>query len=323
MTAESLSTTLLLPPRTPRPAPLPVIILHGGAFMLGHSRMNSMLQIQDCLERGWIVVAPNHRLCPQVNVIEGPISDCRDLLRFVQDGKLEQHLPSGWSVDQDRIVAMGTSAGGHLSYSLTFPPEKLGLDPETAPRPPLAILDFYGPKLFSDHSWRTPLEGMKVPPLLPGLEEEVFAEKPVAIKGGPSLEGQRGGPGSSSTVPTGEQKPNARLAWALNKVKNGKVLEVLLPEGTRDPSLYDAIDPIANITPSHPPTCIVHGNKDFMVPYHLSTKMYEELEKGGIECAFVEVEDEGHTFCGAMEKGSKTWNKQREGFDWLEKIVSR
>lgn len=91
--------------------------------MLGHSRMVSKDQIRDCLDRGWIVVVPNHRLCPQVNILEGPIQDCRDLLRWIYDGHLDAVLAgkedtAKFSCDLDRVIAFGTSSGGTIALSL-------------------------------------------------------------------------------------------------------------------------------------------------------------------------------------------------------------
>lgn len=91
--------------------------------MLGFSGMVNRDQIQDCLDRGWIVLAPDHRLCPQVNLLEGPMQDIRDLLEWVQNGSLERAIKQTikaeqYDVDPDRIVAFGTSSGGHLALSL-------------------------------------------------------------------------------------------------------------------------------------------------------------------------------------------------------------
>lgn len=97
-----------------------VIDIHGGAFMLGHSKMVSMPQVNDCLERGWIVIVPNHRLCPGVNLLEGPMQDIRDLLAWVYDGHLDVVLAEQGPhrVDMENVAAFGTSSGGHLALSL-------------------------------------------------------------------------------------------------------------------------------------------------------------------------------------------------------------
>ncbi|KAI1694095.1 hypothetical protein Ddc_22353 [Ditylenchus destructor] len=50
-----------------------LINIHGGAFIVGSARMVNQDQIEHCLERGWIMVVPNHRLCPGVDLLEGPL----------------------------------------------------------------------------------------------------------------------------------------------------------------------------------------------------------------------------------------------------------
>ena len=112
--------TLALHPTELQIPTITVINIHGGAFMLGHSRMVSMPQITDCLERGWIVLVPNHRLCPGVDLLEGPMQDIRDLLAWVYDGHLDAVLQEQgpYSADLDNVAAFGTSSGGHLAMSL-------------------------------------------------------------------------------------------------------------------------------------------------------------------------------------------------------------
>lgn len=90
--------------------------------MLGSSKMINKDQVNDCLQRGWIVVAPNHRLCPGVNLIEGPVQDSRDLLAWVYDGGLQaaisSHASTKYIVDVDHVFAFGASSGGTLSLCL-------------------------------------------------------------------------------------------------------------------------------------------------------------------------------------------------------------
>ena len=94
--------------------------------MLGDSRMISMPQVADCLQRGWIVVAPNHRLCPQLDIRDGPLTDIRDCLAWVYaggggGGGLGGFLESNsgnYRVDAQRVMAFGTSSGGMLALGL-------------------------------------------------------------------------------------------------------------------------------------------------------------------------------------------------------------
>ena len=92
--------------------------------MLGSSKMVNQDQIQDCLYRGWVVVTPNHRLCPQVTLPEGPMQDCRDLLAWIYKGGLEHCISATeqqpLQLDLDHVFAFGTSSGGTLALSLVI-----------------------------------------------------------------------------------------------------------------------------------------------------------------------------------------------------------
>ncbi|KAI1498588.1 Alpha/Beta hydrolase protein [Biscogniauxia marginata] len=304
---QEIDTDVYVPPpaTVKEHARCPVIIdIHGGAFMLGSSKMVNEDQINDCLGRNWIVVVPNHRLCPQVNLLEGPMQDCRDLLSWIYEGKLGDFISDStgtlYPVDLDHVFAFGTSSGGTLALSLGF-----GVTRKVA-----GIFDMYGPCNFSNRFWTTTLQHLaaKIPP---GLSEQflnqVFDEDPVPIIGGVSLEGQQAG------APNFE---DPRQAYALTQIANGKVFDAVFPS-----KAWDQVDPIKNITPSFPPTFIVHGIEDQMVPLDLSKDLYTALSQHGVKCGLLEIPEEGHTFAARMQVGSRTWNLQKKGFDFLESLL--
>lgn len=91
--------------------------------MLGSADMCSKDQIADCLDRGWIVLALEHRLCPQIDMLEGPMQDCRDALAWVYNGGFDMELAknestAAYKADLDQVVAWGTSSGGHLALAM-------------------------------------------------------------------------------------------------------------------------------------------------------------------------------------------------------------
>ncbi|AEO63827.1 uncharacterized protein THITE_2042893 [Thermothielavioides terrestris NRRL 8126] len=283
-----------------------VIDIHGGAFMLGSSAIVNKDQIQDCLNRGWIVLAPNHRLCPQVDLLEGPVRDCRDLLAWVYDGGLQSAVASktaiSYPLDLDHVFAFGTSSGGTLALCLGF----------GVPRPVAGIFDLYGPCNFSDSFWRTELPHVAAI-LPPGLTEDfinkVYQEKPVPIRSGVSLEGQT--PGLSDFS-------DPRQAFAFTQIARGTILNAINHKGD-----LDLVDPLRNVSPAFPPTFIVHGTEDALVPIRLSRDLHSALVKHGVECGMEEIPGEEHTFAAKMKVGSQTWELQRKGFDFLENLVRR
>jgi acetyl esterase/lipase len=171
----------------------------------------------------------------------------------------------------------------------------------------------YGPAQFSAPFWTTKLPhvGARLPS---GLTEEflnrIYDQKPVPTRGGVSLEGQaRPGPPDFS---------DPRQAFALTQIAEGKVFDTIFPS-----KKWEAVDPFLNLSSTFPPTFIVHGQNDTMVPIGLSRDLLAELEKNGVKCGMREIPGEEHTFAAKMEVGSQTWEMQREGFDFLESCITK
>lgn len=136
----------------------------------------------------------------------------------------------------------------------------------------------------------------------------MYDEKPVAIRGGVSLEGQ---------AKPGQPPPlTPRYAFASTHIANGTLMDVCFPSKN-----WEQIDPILSVDSSFPPTCIVHGLEDVTVPISLSRKLYSTLQEAEIKSAIIQIPGEPHTFVGQMKKGSKTWIRQRAGFDFLEAVI--
>jgi acetyl esterase/lipase len=144
--------------------------------------------------------------------------------------------------------------------------------------------------------------------LSPEFLNRVFAEDPVPIRGGVSLEGQ-----ASSAGPNFE---DPRQAFALAQIANGQVLDTIFP--SRD---WQKVDPILNINSHFPPTFIVHGLADTMVPISLSRALLQEMEKHHVQCQLLEIPDEEHTFAARMKVGSLTWDLQRQGIGFLGSLI--
>lgn len=168
----------------------------------------------------------------------------------------------------------------------------------------------YGPVNFSDAFWTTPLPHVaaKLPPNLnDSYLNRMFDENPVPITGGVSLEGQAPGPPDFS---------DPRQAYALTRIARGEVMKAVFPSAD-----WGKVDPLLNVTSEFPPTFIVHGDADSMVPVRLSRDFLMVLDEKSVQCQMREVPGEEHTFSARMEVGSRTWQIQREGFDFLDSLI--
>lgn len=173
------------------------------------------------------------------------------------------------------------------------------------------IFDMYGPCNFTDPFWTSeiPHVAAKLPKdLTEQFLNRIFDERPIPITGGVSLEGQAPGPPDFT---------DPRQAYALTQIASGKVMKAIFPSQE-----FEKVDPLRNVTASFPPTFIVHGEADTMVPARLSRALLEELKKNGVKCGMKEIPGEEHTFAARMKVGSQTWELQREGFDFLQSLLT-
>lgn len=117
-------------------------MIHGGGFMTLSRKAVRPAQAKYLLTKGLLPVSIDYRLCPEVNLIDGPITDTRDAYAWAS-----REMPSllshyNVSVNKECVVVIGWSTGGHLAMSLGWTAQEVGL-------PPLrAILSFYAPVDF-------------------------------------------------------------------------------------------------------------------------------------------------------------------------------
>ena len=102
-------------------------------------------QISLLLEHGIIPVSIDFRLCPEVDIVNGPLSDARDAVQWARNELPHLLLkPRGLSLDGDHVGAIGWSSGGTIALLLG----QTLID--QAYRPPDAIVSFYCPTDFED-----------------------------------------------------------------------------------------------------------------------------------------------------------------------------
>lgn len=100
-------------------------------------------QIKTLLDRGFLPISVDYRLCPEVNLSQGPMTDACDALAWARSQlpHLDRARPD-IQPDSDRVAAMGWSSGGQLAMTLAYTAPARGL------QAPDAILAFYCPSNF-------------------------------------------------------------------------------------------------------------------------------------------------------------------------------
>lgn len=120
-------------------------MIHGGSHCIFSRKDTRPAQTRLLLEKGFVPVSLDHRLCPEVPLAKGPMVDVCDALEWARyilpNIKLEQKK---LKMDGERVVVVGWSSGGQLAMSLAWTAPSRGL------RPPEAILAFYAPTDYED-----------------------------------------------------------------------------------------------------------------------------------------------------------------------------
>lgn len=99
-------------------------------------------QTQFLLDNGYLPVSIDFRLCPEIDLIAGPMTDVRDALGWVREKLPGIALSHGVKLDTTNVIAVGWSTGGHLAMTTAWTCKEIGQEP------PAAILSFYGPTDF-------------------------------------------------------------------------------------------------------------------------------------------------------------------------------
>lgn len=272
-------------------------------------------QTKFLLSHNILPISVDYRLCPEVNVIEGPFSDVRDAYVWIQTKFSAFASRFGISIDTSRIVAIGWSTGSHLAMSLAWTTKELNV------RPPAAVLGFYGPTDFESgdlekHHKAYPARRMRMEKIMQSLPKT-----PVTNYGAMMDSSEMG------WVKPGD--PRSELIFAI--LKEGIGLNVLISGLSHeslaqepDPALVKAISPMAHVRDGtyDVPTFVIHGENDEIIPVKTAEMFTKELENSGVECGFLEVPGVKHIHDLHLEPGSNEWEDQVEpGYRFLLEIL--
>ncbi|OGM44525.1 hypothetical protein ABOM_006702 [Aspergillus bombycis] len=255
------------------------IIFHAGGFVKWSKEVVPKSEISTLTNLGFVVLAPNYRLCPQISVYNGPITDSRDCLVWAANELTGLLQNESVEVDPTRIVTMGHSAGGTLALLM-------GCTPEV---PVTAVLDFYGLKYFSDPMWRLPI---------PEFEQSSSWPQNYIDK---IYEGHQV---STSARFLGSDTLPPRDAWFATHMKQGTLLEEIVKNEDNS-----CIDGTARFSTSFPRTMFIHGTADKVTHHRFSERAHEELKGLGVVTDLLLADGEGHVFDLTLEEDDVTFVK--------------
>ncbi|KAL3431616.1 hypothetical protein BDV09DRAFT_198511 [Aspergillus tetrazonus] len=245
------------------------LMIHGGGHIMLSRKDIRPQQTQMLLERGFIPISVDYRLCPETTLPDGPMRDVCTALSWIQTvlPTLPLKRPD-IRIDPDYVVAVGWSTGGHLALTLGF------MAPQRGIRPPDAILAFYCPLDYEDPFWTRP----KFPfGHRPDSHSEAqfnnragLYKRPITAYNVPASNRALAG----WTAPS---NPRSQIALLMNQ--KGRALQILLNGLSLESDEFDSlpmptlsqirsISPLAQIRNGmyRTPTFIIHGTRDDLIP---------------------------------------------------------
>jgi acetyl esterase/lipase len=172
-----------------------------------------------------------------------------------------RHHAKDYGIDPDRIGVYGGSAGGHLSLMLGMAGDK------------------------GDPNAKDP------------VDRESSRVQAVACFFPPTDLLNFGKPGKEMIHATDHQPP-FRAAFDYRELDKQTMLWLPITDDQRLRDITRQISPITFVTPDDPPTLIIHGDLDTLVPLQQSDVIVDKLTKTGVEVKVVVKKGAGHGWVG-------------------------
>ncbi|KAF7898017.1 uncharacterized protein EAF01_008983 [Botrytis porri] len=300
--------------------PMPIaLMIHGGGHMTLSRKAVRPAQTSLLLANNIIPVSLDYRLCPEIDLINGPIADICDAYIWAQTKLPVLVSNKGIKVDPTKIVMIGWSTGGHLAMTTAWTTKNLGLEP------PCAILAFYSPTDFEsgdlDISRANQYPGRK---LSLDTIRKSLSTRPIT-----NYDAE-----SSDSTGLGWVRPgDPRSELVLSLFKEGSGLSIMLngisDDGwcrKPDPERVAFISPMAQLRSGKytTPTFLIHGEDDEIVPIYTAKKFVTALKERGVRSGFLEVPGAKHIHDLNLRPGMEQWRQGVEpGYDFLFEILSR
>ncbi|RYP57380.1 hypothetical protein DL769_009517 [Monosporascus sp. CRB-8-3] len=312
-------------PKVPSPSPMPIaLMIHGGGYVTLSRRALRPAQTRYLISRGLLPVGIDYRLCPEINIIDGPITDVCDAYQWAREVLPGIASRAGVRVDPERVVAIGWSTGGQLAMSLGWTAEAAGMPP------PNAVLSFYGPVDFESGELDSAEFIASLPKPEMSLERIVDAlpSKPITnsnFTGEASDLGwvRPGDPRSELLITMSQQgialpvlfnglqssssaAPSPSSSSSASPRDNKRTLTLTPPP----PERVASASPLARLRAGQyaVPTFIIHGTEDEVAPFAAAERFVVEMRRRGVEQGFLPLRGVRHLFDLGLKEGSRAFS---------------
>jgi acetyl esterase/lipase len=113
-----------------------------------------------------------------------------------------------------------------------------------------------------------------------------------------------------------DHAPPYRAAFDYRELDKESRLWIPITDPKRLQEIAQEISPVSHVSPDDPPTLIIHGDQDRLVPLQQSELIIEKLKKAGVETNLVVKKGAGHGWLGLDKDESQL-------IDWFDKYLKK
>jgi acetyl esterase/lipase len=271
-TNRKLLCDIWQPPVKVRPSGLAFIYLHGSAYYLLDKDFKTRPLFRRLASQGHVIMDVAYRLAPETNMM-GMVHDVQRAIAW-----MKEHADD-YGVDRKRIVLGGGSAGGHLALLTAYTAhdhqfKSKDLDgKEISVR---AVVSLYGP---AD---------------LTALYEHT--NQHLATLSNPGQPGKKAPMQMPSWIAKGMGSEFHRLGFDKGFENAGLLAPILGGSPDECPEVYDLFSPIHHVHSSNPPTLLIHGHHDIMVPVASTIQLHAQLKQNHVPVVMHILPQTDHAF---------------------------
>jgi acetyl esterase/lipase len=252
---RKLLCDLWQPPEGISSSGLALIFFHGSAWSVFDKDLGTRPFFRHLIAQGHVVMDVSYRLCPEVDLFD-MVGDVKRAVAWMKANA------SRYTINPQRIVLGGGSAGGHLSMLAGFAPSHPRLTPDELHDVDLSVrgvVSLYGPsdlRAVYEHTQQFRLVGQ-------------------------------------SRVPIGQQSAGVKK----NAMRDAGRLDILLGGHPDEvPEAYDLGSPVYHVHPGCPPTLLIQGEHDLITPVGATRTVAAKLAAAGVPVVNIVYPCTDHAF---------------------------
>ncbi|MGD8398270.1 MAG: alpha/beta hydrolase [Anaerolineae bacterium] len=252
------------PPPGVAPSGLAFVYLHGSGWYLSDKDVGTRPFFRHLASQGHVIVDVAYRLCPEADMW-GMVGDVKRAVAWIKANAAD------YGVDPGCVVLAGGSAGAHLALLAAYTPDHPELTPDELAGVDVtvrAVVAFYGP---------TDLRAI--------ID---YNEDLIRWQG-------------ENSRPAVHIAPQGRFGWGaqqLDRTLSSRCTPKDLVGGVPEevPEMYDLGSPLHHAGPGCPPTFLVHGTHDLLVPVASVRALHRKLLAADVPVVYLELPETDHAF---------------------------